>query len=136
MFDDSTFNHLITLVVSINVIMINHIKSTWNRLKSTQNHPESIPIDLKHVENPKSIIICLILGIFVAFNVLETYRSIKSYQSDLCIVMALSARSNYHSHHLIFGIVSLSMLDHSTFNHLITLVVSIDVIMINPINQS
>ena len=113
-----------------------HFISTRNHFKWTQNHPESIPINLKHVKNPKSIIICPILGIFVAFIALETYQFIKSYQSELSTVMALSARSNYHSHHLIFDIVSLSMSDHRNFNHLITLVVSIDVIMINPINQS
>ena len=122
------------LIIRI-LFCINFI-STQNHLKSTQNHLKSILINPKHVEHPKSIIICPILGIFVAFSALETYRSIKSYQFDLSTVMALSARSNYHSHHLIFDIVDLSMLDHNTFNHLITLVVSIDVIMINPINQS
>ena len=83
----------------------NNIKSTWNHPKSTQNHLESAITNSKHVRYLKSIIIYPILAIVVAFSALETYQSIKSYQSNLSTIMALSARSNYHSCHLIFDIV-------------------------------
>ena len=73
-------------------IILHHFISTQNHSKFTQNHLESIPINLKHVKDPKSIIIYPILGIIVAFSTLETYQSIKFYQSDLSTVIALSAR--------------------------------------------
>ena len=102
-----------------------------NHIKLTQNRPKSVPISLKHVKHPKSIIICPILGIVVAFSALETY------QSDLSTVTTLSARSNYHSCHLIMNIVeSLSVRSWNYHINLITLKVLVDVIMINLINQS
>ena len=73
----------------------------------------------------------------MAFIALETYQSIKSYQFDLSIVMALSARSNRHSCHLIMDIVeSLSVRSWHHQTILIKLTVSVDVIMINHITQS
>lgn len=105
----STQNHFISTR--------NHFKSTQNHPKSTRNHSKSVLIITKHIKNLKSIIIYPILGIFVAFSVLETYQPINLI--DLTLVLSWLLVLDQTIIHVIqsLTLLRLSVSDHGIINH-------------------
>ena len=109
--NSSNFIILVTLIFWPNwsyfiICILFHINfmSTRNHPKSTRNHSKSVLVNPKHIKHRINHHLST-PRYCCGFQRLGNLSTYQSYQFDLSIVMALSARLNYHSCHPIFDIV-------------------------------